>query len=97
MTRCMTPAAIGRRGHAMERKGIECFTAAPSQHQHASGVGMPNQIAEDPTGMLLIVPCLGAALGMGPSVNTGDAAPYVVGSLTGQRLGYTVDAAHGWG
>ena len=71
--------------------------AAPSQHQHASGVGMPNQIAEGLTGMLLIVPCLGAAVGMGPSVNTGDTAPYVVGNLTGQRLGYTVDAAHGWG
>ena len=75
----------------------EIYRCTQSQHQHASGVGMPNRIAEDLTGMLLIVPCLGAAVGMGPSVNTGDAAPYVVGNLTGQRLGYTVDAAHGWG
>lgn len=27
----MTPAANGRRGHAMEREGIECFTAAPGR------------------------------------------------------------------
>ena len=69
--------------------------AAQTQHQHASGVGMADQIAEDLAGMLLIVSGLGAAIGMGPGVNTGDAAPDRMDGYAGQRLGYTVDAAHG--
>ena len=81
----------------MERKGIECFTAAPGPAPARLRRWDAESDRKDLTGMLRIVPCLGAAVGMGPSVNTGDAAPYVVGNLTGQRLGYTVDAAHGWG
>ena len=45
--------------------------------------------------MLLIVSRLGTAIGMGPSVDTRHAAPDRMDGYAGQRLGYTVDAAHG--
>ena len=68
--------------------------AAEAQHQHAAGVGVADQVAQDLPGVGLILSGLGAAVGMGPGVYAVQRAAYKGLCQICQCLRHTVDTAH---
>ena len=69
--------------------------AAQPQQQHAARVGMRGQIRQQPAGILLILPHLGAAIRMREGVYALHPSPHQRLRTTLQGAGHVVDTAHG--